>query len=323
MSVTETVIENDPVATTAEAIAETEYDNEAEIQAVGYQQGDDVEVEAPSDIATGLLWLEKGEDVKPKDQVCPVYFKTKTPRDLKAVVKGIATLIEEATLEFTPEGMTFRAMDPSHIALIDVVWPNHAFEAYEVQGTCRIGVRVDELSKILRDFDDKKDLIKFSFDPFGEDGGTMISLDNGNGSAVKVRTIETYGSSTPLPKLHYNAKVSLTSKELDKAYKFINKVSEYVKLSTQYGKFTFSGKGDTGDISKKYEAGAEGLEELQVKEDSAAIYSLDYLMKAHKAMMFLNPSTVLEYSSKMPLRVEYRIANVGRVHFYLAPRVQD
>ena len=64
MSVTETVIENDPVATTAEAVAETEYNNEAEIQASGYQQGDDVEVEAISETALGLIWLEKGEEIK-------------------------------------------------------------------------------------------------------------------------------------------------------------------------------------------------------------------------------------------------------------------
>jgi proliferating cell nuclear antigen len=25
----------------------------------------------------------------------------------------------------------------------------------------------------------------------------------------------------------------------------------------------------------------------------------------------------------MPLRLEFKIANVGRIHFYLAPRVQD
>ncbi|MGH9975863.1 MAG: proliferating cell nuclear antigen (pcna), partial [Nitrososphaeraceae archaeon] len=28
-------------------------------------------------------------------------------------------------------------------------------------------------------------------------------------------------------------------------------------------------------------------------------------------------------STKMPLRLEFRVANIGRIHFYLAPRVQD
>jgi proliferating cell nuclear antigen len=31
----------------------------------------------------------------------------------------------------------------------------------------------------------------------------------------------------------------------------------------------------------------------------------------------------LEFSGKMPLRLEFRVANMGRIHFYLAPRVQD
>jgi len=34
-------------------------------------------------------------------------------------------------------------------------------------------------------------------------------------------------------------------------------------------------------------------------------------------------SAAIEYSTKMPIRLEFRIANIGRIHFYLAPRVQD
>ena len=66
-----------------------------------------------------------------------------------------------------------------------------------------------------------------------------------------------------------------------------------------------------------------GLEELVVKEESKATYSLDYLSKITKAVVSMGGSVSAEYSSKMPLRLEFKIANVGRIHFYLAPRVQD
>lgn len=68
----------------------------------------------------------------------------------------------------------------------------------------------------------------------------------------------------------------------------------------------------------------EGLEELTVKENSTATFSLDYINKIHKALKTTSKYELLaEYSTKMPVRLEYRILDTARVHFYLAPRVQD
>src|SRR5919197_1072187 len=83
-------------------------------------------------------------------------------------------------------------------------------------------------------------------------------------------------------------------------------------------------KGDSGEADIILESGNEGLEELKVEENSKATYSLDYLSKITKAVSStVGSSVAAEYSSKMPLRLEFRVANVGRIHFYLAPRVQD
>ena len=250
-----------------------------------------------------------------------VDFRVKSPRDFKAVIKGMACLTDEATLEFNAEGMTFRGMDPSHVALIDINWPSMCFEAYECNGTCKIGVRIDELSKILADFDDKKDSLALHFDP--EDGTNMLTLDSRNGNKVKLHTSETSASSTPLPKLNFNTKVVMNCKVLDKTYKALAKVSEFVSLKSDVQKVEFAGKGDSGEMTKVFEGGSEGLEELGVKEDSRAMFSLDYLARAHRALKGLDESVVLEYSTKMPIRVEYRLNQVGRIHYYVAPRVQD
>jgi proliferating cell nuclear antigen len=40
------------------------------------------------------------------------------------------TIIDEALFDAGPQGITFRSMDPSHIALIDINWPSSAFEKY-------------------------------------------------------------------------------------------------------------------------------------------------------------------------------------------------
>ncbi len=67
--------------------------------------------------------------------------KTKSPDEWKAITSAISTLVDEATFEASVEGISFRGMDPSHVALIDIYWPNSAFEGYECNSLIKFGLR--------------------------------------------------------------------------------------------------------------------------------------------------------------------------------------
>ena len=245
--------------------------------------------------------------------------RSKSPEEWKAVASAISTLVDEATFEAAAEGISFRGMDPSHIALIDIHWPNHAFEKYECDSLVKFGIRVDEFSKLIKRAD-KKDAIEISL---GDDSMLHVKMSNGYKREYKTRLIESSASSTPLPKLNFNSKAVLTAIAFDKVLSDVQVVSEYISIESKSGRINFSGRGDSGEAEIALEAGNEGLEDLAVKEESKATYSLDYLSKITKAVISMGGSVAAEYSSKMPLRLEFKIANVGRIHFYLAPRVQD
>lgn len=245
--------------------------------------------------------------------------KTKSPEEWRAIISAISTLVDEATFEATVEGISFRGMDPSHVALIDIHWPNSAFEAYECDTALKFGVRVDEFSKMIRRAD-KKDAVEITV---GDDSMLHIKISNSYRREYKMRLIESSASSTPLPKLTFNSKVVLTAGAFDKILSDVQVISEYISIESEPKKVEFSGKGDSGEADIILDSGSEGLEELSIQEDSKATYSLDYLSKITKAVSTVGGSIAAEYSSKMPLRLEFRVANVGRIHFYLAPRVQD
>lgn len=245
--------------------------------------------------------------------------KTKSPEEWRAVISAISTLVDEATFEATVEGISFRGMDPSHVALIDIHWPNSAFEGYECDTALKFGVRVDEFSKMIRRAD-KKDAVEITV---GDDSMLHIKISNSYKREYKMRLIESSASSTPLPKLTFHSKVVLTAGAFDKILSDVQVVSEYISIESEPKKVEFSGKGDSGEADIVLDSGSEGLEELSINEDSKATYSLDYLSKITKAVSTVGGSIAAEYSSKMPLRLEFRVANVGRIHFYLAPRVQD
>src|SRR5438270_6378452 len=54
-------------------------------------------------------------------------------RALFNVVTQIGKLCDEATFEVNQDGLTFRGMDPSHVALIDFSLPNSCFYSFEVE----------------------------------------------------------------------------------------------------------------------------------------------------------------------------------------------
>jgi len=335
-----------PELTEQEVIEEIEYNDEQAYDA-GVTQGEDIETpdpvaNIPNDITEENPELKQVDETPAKQEepkveykkyIPPAILRMKSPDEFKGVVAGIHSLVDEATFELTPEGLAFRAMDPSHIALVDVNVPNCAFERFECSEPLKFAVRVDDLVKMLKEFDDKTSL-EILIDLNAE---MQLTL-KGEGIQYNMRTIETSASSTPLPKLHFNTTAQVTTSVFGGVLDAIQKMSEYVTITSKHGRLDFVGSGDAGNASRFLESGMEGLEELSVKEESKATFSLDYIQKIQKAMAGKKPKAVgrgrhrwtpsekrvtLQYSTKMPLLLEYKVADVGRLHFYLAPRVQD
>jgi len=214
--------------------------------------------------------------------------KTSGSDDLKAIISAISTLVEEATFVATAEGITFRGMDPSHVALIDISWPNSAFEKYECDSDIKFGVRIDEFSKLIKRAD-KKDSIEISISE-----QNMLLVTVGKNKKYKMRLIESSATDTPLPKIPYDSKITLSSSKFDKILGDVQVVSDYLTIQTS-----------------------------DSKADSVGTYSLEYLNPVIKAVGNTAGLITCEFSSAKPLRIEFKVANIGRIHFYLAPRVES
>ena len=151
----------------------------------------------------------------------------------------------------------------------------------------------------------------------------MLLVSIGKNKNYKMRLIESSASDTPLPKISYDSKIGLSSNTLDKILGDIEVVSDYLIIKTTPNNVEFSGKGDSGEATINLEKGMEGLEEITITQESTGTYSLEYLNPIVKAVGSTAGSIICEFSSAKPLRVEFKVANIGRIHFYLAPRVES
>ena len=243
--------------------------------------------------------------------------KTTGSEEWKAVISAVSTLVEEATFEATVEGISFRGMDPSHVALIDIKWPNTAFEKYDCDADIKFGVRIDEFSKLVKRAD-KSNAIEINI---SDDNMLLVTI--GKNKKYKMRLIESSASDTPLPKIPYDSKILLTSSIFDKILGDVQVVSDYLTINAKEASAEFSGKGDSGEVNIILEKNKDELTELDVKADSSGTYSLEYLNPIVKAVGTTVDAVTCEFSSSKPLRIEFKVANIGRIHFYLAPRVES
>jgi proliferating cell nuclear antigen len=259
---------------------------------------------------------------------------TKTSEIWKSISSAIMTIIDEALFDAGPQGITFRSMDPSHIALIDINWPSSAFEKYHCDSTIKFGVRIDEFSKIIKRAN-ANDSIEIGV---VLDNSSLNIKTQGDGYLrnYKMRLIESTGNTSPLPQMTFDSKIVIGIETLDKILSDVGAISEKITIdssssgiSTNKKTVIFSGDSDRGEARVTMDADddkskVELLEEITVKENSKSTYNIDFISKIIRAIGHQSSNLVtIEYSSNKPLRLEFLLSGMIKLQFYLAPRVQD
>ena len=77
-------------------------------------------------------------------------FKAELKSDtLKGLVNIISTLIDEVKFTIKPEGMTLKAVDAAHVAMIEMEITKNAFESYSAEDT-ELGLDLDKVKGVLK-----------------------------------------------------------------------------------------------------------------------------------------------------------------------------
>jgi proliferating cell nuclear antigen len=236
---------------------------------------------------------------------------------LRAVVEAIKPIVDEAVFTANSEGITFRAMDASHVSLLDISWKRDGFLEYECNEEVTFGVRIDELLKLLKRIE-KDTQVEISI----ADGEMQITASEGKRTRnYKLRLLDASKSETPVPKLSFNTRVTMLYDALVDALKDIDVISSVVEIYTNEAMIKFYGKGDAGDAEVVYwQDENTNIEMFNEVKESVTAYSLEYLLQMLNAVDADN--VILEYSSKMPLRLQFLLPFRCDMQYYLAPRAE-
>ncbi len=228
----------------------------------------------------------------------------------------IYSVVEESKLKITKTGITAKAMDAAHIAMVDASLSAEAFEKYTVE-ECEIGVSINKLREVVK-LARAEDSISIAYD------GKMSSLKITIGNLVRDMSLINPSSisDAKMPSLELIGSVIVGVNDLKQAIRGSESISDHISLMLDKTGFSIGSEGDSADkLNMKIETSE--LKALNAPDVIKSMYPIDYfsnMVKCIKSTDYVN----IFFSSNYPLRMEFNFAgDKGAVRYLLAPRTSD
>ncbi len=243
-------------------------------------------------------------------------FKAKVKAEvLKTVLDAVQTLVDEAKIQVAPEGLSLKAVDPAHVAMVDLSLGKGAFTEFHADDL-EMGVDLDKLKDILKlassqdeiGLEYKEDTHRLVF-KIGHITRRMALVDTTNMGDPKV------------PNLNLPSKVTILAGELQQGIKASEAVSDHIALVAGDDSFELVADGDTDQVHLKLEG--DDIVKIESPEESRSLFSLDYFSNMSKVVKG-GDSITLNLGTDYPVKIEFDIAGgSGHITYLLAPRIES
>jgi len=238
---------------------------------------------------------------------------------LRDMITAISTLVDEATFNIAPEGIKLRAMDPSRVAMIDFEMPKTVFDEYTADTPTKMCINITELLKLLRRTS-KDESVELELDE--KTGRLNVGIKGKYDRTFNMPTLEATEEEVPTPKITFNVRAKATTEGLNEAIQDVQLVSDHVRIEMDNEKMTMRATGDLMGATVELKKGSDALLDLEAKEPSKATFSLSYLSEIIKTAAATSDVATLEFSTDMPIRIDFQQPKEGKLTFYLAPRIE-
>jgi len=247
-------------------------------------------------------------------------FKARIKADsIKEFIGTVGALVDEAKLNVTEDGIQVKAVDPSHVAMIEANLVKSAFDSYEA-APVEMGIDVDKFKTVLA-VAGKEDMVDMEKD----DSLNRLVINIGNLTRA-MPLLDTSGKPDPkVPSLDLPASISVSVNEISQGLKASKSVSDHIALSTTKDSFRLVCEGDNQnkvDLS----LGKDQLEKLSSSEDTTSLFSLEYFALMVNSLpsdriLHINLGSDLPVKVDADLAVDDMTGAQGNVKFLLAPRI--
>ncbi|MBU1158690.1 MAG: proliferating cell nuclear antigen (pcna) [Candidatus Thermoplasmatota archaeon] len=234
---------------------------------------------------------------------------------LKEVVNVVSSLVDEAKFSVNADGLTLRAVDPAHIAMVDLSLGKDAFEEFKADET-EIGIDIDKLAQFLK-LAKSDDIVDLKHD----EDKRRLNIVVGD-ITRRMSLIDTTGMSDPkVPNLKLDAIITIKGEDLIHGIRASETVSDHIALIANPEGFEMSCEGDMDQVH--FRKSKKDLVSLESPSSVRSLFPLEYFSNMLKAVSS-GTHVVLHLGNDFPVKMEFTIAGgKGAVRYLLAPRIES
>ncbi|KAL4575038.1 hypothetical protein LXL04_021878 [Taraxacum kok-saghyz] len=246
---------------------------------------------------------------------------------LKKVMESIKDLVNDANFDCSAAGFSLQAMDSSHVALVSLLLRSEGFEHYRCDRNLSMGMNLGNMAKMLR-CAGNDDIVTIKADDGGDCVTFMFESPNQDKIAdFEMKLMDIDSEHLGIPEAEYEAIVRMPSSEFARICKDLSTIGDTVVISVTKEGVKFSTRGDIGtaNIVCRQNTSVDKPEEATIIEMETPVsltFALRYMNSFTKATPLASQVTV-SLSSELPVVVEYKIAEMGYLRFYLAPKIEE
>ncbi len=243
-------------------------------------------------------------------------FKSRIKMEvLRELVEVVSTLVTEAKLSISKDGIEVKAVDPSHVAMLVLKMNKGAFDEFTGEPT-EIGVDVDKVKEVLR-LSKPGDVLDLQYD-----GGKNRLVVHVGKVTRHMAVVDPAGITDPkVPNVSPPGVAVVKMEELRQGIRGSESISDHVTITLEPDGFTLHSEGETDRVDLRLPK--EALSRLEVKEAVKSMYPLDFFSSMVKSISSADEVTLF-VGNEYPLKIEFPVAGgKGEGRFLLAPRVEE
>lgn len=250
---------------------------------------------------------------------------------LKKVLEAVKELVTDANFDCNQNGFQLQAMDSSHVSLVALLLRSDGFDHYRCDRTISMGMNLNNMAKLLK-CAGNDDVITLKADDNGDSVTFMFESPNQDKiSDFEMRLMDIDNDHLGIPDQEYSATITMSSAEFQRICRDLASIGDTVNISVTKDGIRFSTTGDIGQANitcrqnstvDKKEDSQEPDTKISLEDPVNLTFALRYLNSFTKATP-LAKTVSLKMSKELPIVVEYNIAEIGHIRYYLAPKIDE
>jgi len=249
-----------------------------------------------------------------------VYFRFADARLWRFVLRGLAEYLDVVGIMVHPEeGVRIKAMDPSHVMMVDFRIPRTAFDEFEVDQETMLAVNLELSSKVLRRAT-KNDKLVVSSD------GSRISFGLvSKGGVERYFTLPLLAAKfeeIPELELELNIEAKTLGPTFATALSVLEKAGDVLRIRAHGEGLSMIATSELGEIEFEFSVTTGTLIDYKPPDTEVSnSYSLEYFDLLAKISK-LSESITIRMGPEMPCEVDAELPSGALLRVFIAPRVE-